>query len=154
GAHPRGWFARRNPAFPSRSVHPAADRSCARARPGRTARAEGVAQAASRPGLATRFRSPSASLEPAKGRNWMRRLRLLPALVVVSLVGMAGGCTASERVIEHSSVVIAHADQFTSFNPQTSFGDRDFNNAIRALTSSGFSYYNDVPELVRDESFG
>lgn len=84
----------------------------------------------------------------------MRLYRLGVALALVSVVSVVAGCTATERVIERSSVTIAHSESFSSLNAQTSYGNRDINNAIRTLTSSGFTYYDDTPELVRDESFG
>ena len=43
---------------------------------------------------------------------------------------------------------------FYSYNGNTSFGNATANNNITYATLGGFNYYNDVPELVRDTSFG
>jgi peptide/nickel transport system substrate-binding protein len=57
-------------------------------------------------------------------------------------------------VVDGSSVTVASAAAFTSFNDQTSFGNTAANRAIVGATNAGFAYYDDEAKLVRDESFG
>lgn len=66
---------------------------------------------------------------------------------------LLSGCSTS-LVVDGSTVTIAASQPFTSFNDRTTFGNTAENLSIVAATNSGFNYYNDVPELVRDESFG
>ena len=49
---------------------------------------------------------------------------------------------------------VAWNQPFYSYNGNTSFGNATANNNIIYSTNSGFNYYNDVPELVQDTSFG
>lgn len=65
------------------------------------------------------------------------------------------GCAAPQpEVVEGSTVTVAWNQPFYSYNGNTSFGNATANNNIIYSTNSWFNYYNDVPELVRDESFG
>jgi len=68
------------------------------------------------------------------------------------------GCTAPEEadsgLEEGTSVNIAWNQAFYSYNGNTSFGNATANNNITSLTLGGFNYYNNVPELVTDTSFG
>lgn len=85
----------------------------------------------------------------------------------ISRIGAAGatiaaaalvlsGCTAAPQseIVEGTSLNVAWNQPFYSFNGSTSFGNATANNNIVYATNSGFAYYNDVPELVQDESFG
>lgn len=49
---------------------------------------------------------------------------------------------------------VASAQAFTSFNDQTTFGNTAANTSIAGAVTSGFTYYDDTPALVPDESFG
>ena len=86
----------------------------------------------------------------------MSTMRLaIGATVVVALtaVGLTG-CAPTSLVVEGSTVTVASAQAFTSFNDQTTYGNTPANASITAAASSGFTYYDDTPALVRDESFG
>ena len=72
------------------------------------------------------------------------------ALVLLAL----SGCSAQPSVVEGSVVTVALEQPVTSLNDRTSAGNSDSNSSVVYATSSRFFYYNDVPELVRDESFG
>jgi len=76
----------------------------------------------------------------------------MAAAIIVA--AMLGGCAEQSLVVDGSTVTVASAQAFTSANDNTAFGNTPANTAIVAATSSGFSYYDDTPALVRDESFG
>jgi peptide/nickel transport system substrate-binding protein len=64
------------------------------------------------------------------------------------------GCSFQPSVVEGSVVTFAIEQPVTSLNDRTSSGNSASNGSVAYATSSRFFYYNDVPELVRDESFG
>ena len=92
--------------------------------------------------------------------------RMMTALLKLEAIGAAAatvaagalilsGCAAPQsEIVEGSSLSVAWNQAFYSSNGNTSFGNATANNNITYATSAGFNYYNDVPELVRDESFG
>ena len=82
----------------------------------------------------------------------MRPLAALAALAIAA-VSLAG-CAPTSLVVEGSTVTVASAQPFTSYNDQTASGSSSANAAVVAATNSGFSYYDDASVLVRDESFG
>ncbi|MFZ2965191.1 MAG: ABC transporter family substrate-binding protein [Rhodoglobus sp.] len=85
------------------------------------------------------------------------RIRRLGAAVATLAVGalILSGCTTPQsEIVEGSSLSVAWNQPFYSYNGNTSFGNATANNNITYATLGGFNYYNDVPELVRDESFG
>jgi peptide/nickel transport system substrate-binding protein len=85
------------------------------------------------------------------------RIRRLGAAAVTVAVGalILSGCAAPQsEIVEGSSLSVAWNQPFYSYNGNTSFGNATANNNITYATLGGFNYYNDVPELVRDESFG
>ncbi len=85
------------------------------------------------------------------------RMRRLGAAAATFAVGalILSGCTAPQsEIVEGSSLSVAWNQPFYSYNGNTSFGNATANNNITYATLGGFNYYNDVPELVRDESFG
>jgi peptide/nickel transport system substrate-binding protein len=49
---------------------------------------------------------------------------------------------------------VAWNQPFYSYNGSTSYGNATANANIIYATGSAFNYYNDVPELVKDTSFG
>jgi peptide/nickel transport system substrate-binding protein len=65
------------------------------------------------------------------------------------------GCTPQQsRIIDGSQLAVAVTQPYTSGNPVTSYGASDTNSSIAYATGTGFNYFNDDSELVRDESFG
>ncbi len=72
---------------------------------------------------------------------------------VAAAVLLLSGCSTS-LVVDGSTVTVAAPQPFTSYNDRTTFGNTPENLGIVAATNANFTYYNDVPELVRDESFG
>lgn len=84
----------------------------------------------------------------------LRRITMASAVAVVAALVLAG-CAAGSQVVEGSSVGVAVAESFTSYNPNTGYGSAVATNAgIVAATNSSFAGYDTTPELVRDESFG
>ena len=65
------------------------------------------------------------------------------------------GCAAPQsEIVEGSTLSVAWNQPFYSYNGSTSFGNATANANVIYSTNSGFNYYNDVPELVQDKSFG
>jgi peptide/nickel transport system substrate-binding protein len=83
----------------------------------------------------------------------MKRAVAVGAVLTLGLATLAG-CTNLSLVVDGSTVAVASAQPFTSFNDQTTFGNTPANQGIVGATNSGFTYYDDEPALVRDESFG
>lgn len=81
------------------------------------------------------------------------RTAALAALAVSSMV-LAGCAAPGPDTVAGSTLAVATAAPFTSYNPATAYGDTPINHSVSYATNSGFAFYNDVPELVRDESFG
>lgn len=73
--------------------------------------------------------------------------------IAVAALGLTG-CTQSSLVVAGSTVTVASAQSFTSLNDMTTYGNTDANVSITDAVSSGFAYYDDTANLVRDESFG
>jgi peptide/nickel transport system substrate-binding protein len=73
------------------------------------------------------------------------------ALVVTSLTGCAGG---AKDVVEGSAISVAWNQGFYSANGSTSNGNATANNNILYLANSGFNYYNDKMELIKNDPFG
>lgn len=84
-----------------------------------------------------------------------RRIAAVAATVAGGALVLAG-CSAPQQseVVEDSTVTVAWNQPFYSYNGNTSFGNATANNNIIYATNSWFNYYNDVPELVQDTSFG
>lgn len=81
--------------------------------------------------------------------------RAAVALGVFGLVAATlSACAPTSLVVEGSTVAVASAQAFTSFNDQTAYGNTPANTSVVGAVTSGFTYYDDGPELVRDESFG
>lgn len=75
-------------------------------------------------------------------------------LAAAAIAFALSGCGTQSLVVEGSTVRVASSQQFTSFNDQTSYGNTIANRSVAAATNSGFNYYDDESQLVRDESFG
>ncbi|WP_349901739.1 ABC transporter family substrate-binding protein [Parafrigoribacterium humi] len=76
---------------------------------------------------------------------------VLACLVVLALT--LTGCSAPV-LVEGTSITVAASQSFYSYNPKTSYGNSAANSSIVAATNSQFNYYDDVPKLVTDASFG
>ncbi|RZT62380.1 peptide/nickel transport system substrate-binding protein [Microcella alkaliphila] len=85
------------------------------------------------------------------------RFGALTATVAASALVLSA-CSAPadqpSEVVEGSSVNVAWNQAFYTYNSNTSYGNATANANIVYMTSSAFNYYNNVPELVKDESFG
>lgn len=86
----------------------------------------------------------------------MRITRFAAAAATVAAGALVlSGCAAPQsEIVEGSSLSVAWNQPFYSYNGNTSFGNATANNNITYATLGGFNYYNDVPELVKDTSFG
>ncbi|MEV8254754.1 ABC transporter family substrate-binding protein [Rhodoglobus sp. NPDC076762] len=76
------------------------------------------------------------------------------ALATTAALVLAGCVPAQSPTIEGSELTVAVTQPYTSGNPATAYGANDTNSSIAYATSSGFTYFNDDSELVRDDSFG
>lgn len=72
---------------------------------------------------------------------------------VLALALLLSGCTAPV-LVEGTSVTVAASQSFFSYNPKTSYGNSTANSSIVSATNSQFNYYDNVPKLVEDQSFG
>jgi peptide/nickel transport system substrate-binding protein len=84
----------------------------------------------------------------------IRRFGAAAATVAVGALILSACSAPQSEIVEGSSLSVAWNQPFYSYNGNTSFGNATANNNITYATLGGFNYYNDVPELVRDESFG
>mgnify|MGYP003607544155 CR=1 FL=1 len=82
------------------------------------------------------------------------RLRALAVLGAAGVLGLTACTGPTSEVIEDSTISVAVNLPFTSVNGATTAGDATANATIASATNSSFSYFDDAPELVRDESFG
>jgi peptide/nickel transport system substrate-binding protein len=91
----------------------------------------------------------------------MKRISAAVAFTAVGALAISG-CAAGggsdngddSGLVEGSSITAAWNQAFYSMNGNTSFGNATANNNINYLTLDGFNYYNNTPELVKNESFG
>lgn len=74
--------------------------------------------------------------------------------VMAASVVLLSACVAPSTVVHASRVAVASDVAFSSLNPLSESGAGSTNTAVAYATNSGFTYYSDAPELVRDESFG
>ena len=76
--------------------------------------------------------------------------------LVISGCAAGGGDNNNDDsgLVEGSSITAAWNQAFYSMNGNTSFGNATANNNINYLVLDGFNYYNNVPELVQNTSFG
>jgi peptide/nickel transport system substrate-binding protein len=91
----------------------------------------------------------------------MKRISAAVALTAAGALAISGcaaggGDTSGDDsgLVEGSSITAAWNQAFYSMNGNTSFGNATANNNINYLTLDGFNYYNNTPELVKNESFG
>ncbi|WP_341952588.1 ABC transporter family substrate-binding protein [Salinibacterium sp. TMP30] len=75
--------------------------------------------------------------------------------VAASAALVLTGCVPQQSTtIAGSELTVAVTQPYTSGNPVTSYGASETNASIAYATGTGFTYFNDDSELVRDESFG
>ncbi|UDF14666.1 ABC transporter family substrate-binding protein [Antiquaquibacter oligotrophicus] len=85
----------------------------------------------------------------------MTRPRVAAAATLALAALALTGCTApASQVVQGSSIDVGWNQSFTSYNSLTSYGNRGANPAVAGATLSGFTFTNDVPEVVEDDSFG
>jgi len=80
------------------------------------------------------------------------------ATAIAVAVGAAltlSACVPQQSVtIDGSELTVAVSQPYTSGNPATAYGSSETNSSVAYATHTGFTYFNDKSELVRDESFG
>ena len=85
----------------------------------------------------------------------MRRLGATGAIVAASALILSACATPTQSAIEQDTrITVGWNQPFYSYNEATSNGNATANAVIKYMTVGAFQYYNDVPELVKDESFG
>jgi len=85
----------------------------------------------------------------------MRRLGATGAIVAASALILSACATPTQSAIEQDTrITVGWNQPFYSFNEATANGNATANAIIKYMTVGSFQYYNDVPELVKDESFG
>lgn len=85
----------------------------------------------------------------------MKKARFAKLLAVTGVAALLlTGCAPQSEVVSGSSLAVAWNQPFYSYNSSTTYGNATANANIIYMTGSSFNYYNDVPELVKDESFG
>jgi peptide/nickel transport system substrate-binding protein len=83
----------------------------------------------------------------------LRRIGIAAALVVAASLVLSG-CTGQSVLVEGASVSMAANQSFFSYNPKTSYGNSAANSSVVYATNAQFNYYDNVPNLVKDKSFG
>ncbi|QYH37236.1 ABC transporter family substrate-binding protein [Salinibacterium sp. M195] len=76
------------------------------------------------------------------------------AVAASAAIVLAGCVPQQSTTIDGSELTIAVTQPYTSGNPVTAYGANETNANIAYATGTGFTYFNDKSELVRDESFG
>ena len=85
----------------------------------------------------------------------MKKSRIATLVAVVATAGLVlSGCAPQSEVVSGSNLSVAWNQPFYSYNTNTTYGSAAANANITYLTGSSFNYYNDVPELQLDTSFG
>lgn len=85
----------------------------------------------------------------------MKKSRIAALVAVAATAALVlSGCAPQSEVVSGSSLSVAWNQPFYSYNGSTTYGNATANANIIYATGSSFNYYNDVPELVKDTSFG
>ena len=86
----------------------------------------------------------------------MSATRIMATIAVAASAALVlTGCVPQQSTtIDGSELTVAVTQPYTSGNPVTSYGGSETNANIAYATGTGFNYFNDDSELVRDESFG
>ncbi|WP_307842129.1 ABC transporter family substrate-binding protein [Salinibacterium sp. SWN1162] len=82
------------------------------------------------------------------------RIMATLAIAAATAIALAGCVPQASPTIDGSELTIAVTQPYTSGNPVTAFGAGETNTTIAYATGTGFTYFNDESQLVRDESFG
>ena len=85
------------------------------------------------------------------------RIGAAGAATIAASALVLSACAAPQQeseVVEGSSITVAWNQPFYSYNSNTSFGNATANANIVYMTSGAFNYYDNTPELQKDESFG
>ena len=85
----------------------------------------------------------------------LRRIGASGAIVAAGALVLSACATPGGSVIEEDTrITVGWNQPFYSYNEATGNGNSTANAVIKYMTVAGFQYYNDTPELVKDESFG
>ncbi len=84
----------------------------------------------------------------------LKRISAVVAMAAVAALALTGCASGATDIVEGSSLNVAWNQGFYSANSSTSNGNATANNNILYLANSGFNYYNEKPELVKEERFG
>jgi len=83
------------------------------------------------------------------------RLAAGVGIVTAGTLVLAGCSNPYEsEVIENTQITVSWNDIIDNFNTSSTSGNNVANSIITYMTTSGFNYYNDSPELVQNEAFG
>src|SRR5665648_606804 len=95
------------------------------------------------------------SPHPSGGTVKMRRLGATGAIVAASALILSACATPTQPAIEQDTrITVGWNQPFYSYNEATANANATANAVIKYMTVGSFQYYDDVPELVKDESFG
>lgn len=83
-----------------------------------------------------------------------KRFAAVVATVATSALVLTGCAGGAKDVVAGSSITVGWNQGFYSANGSTSNGNATSNNNILYLANSGFNYYNDKQELVKNTQFG
>lgn len=87
----------------------------------------------------------------------MKIARLMAGVGVVAagaLVLAGCGNPYQSEVVEGTEITTAYNSGFFHFNSNSSAGNNTANGNVKYMTDSGFAYYNNTPELIRNTDFG
>ena len=85
----------------------------------------------------------------------MKKTRIAALVAVAATAALVlSGCAPQSEVVSGSSLSVAWNQPFYSYNASTTYGNATANANITYMTGSSFNFYNDVPELQLDKSFG
>lgn len=85
------------------------------------------------------------------------RRRIVAGVAIAAATALAlSGCALpyQNEVIKGSQITVAYNDIIDEFNGSSQTGNNTKNSNILYMTSSGFNYYNNTPELVKNTDFG
>jgi len=83
--------------------------------------------------------------------------RLMAGVGVVAagaLVLSGCGNPYQSEVVEGTEITTAYNSGFFHFNDDSSAGNNTANGNVKYMTDTGFAYYNNTPELIRNTDFG
>jgi len=85
-------------------------------------------------------------------KKWNRGAKV--ALAVAAITGLVLGVLSPANAATRTSVVIVESNNMTSLNPNTSGQNLVINTDIAYMTSMGFYYYDNKPEIIPNTKFG